>query len=125
MACNVTRMKEHLKNCMAYPEDLTNEASWIVEKHNQKKQKIGIQTFVSVIEVKRQSKLEVLAMSSQEQEIVYRIAVIAFCKIRGVFNSFDDEEYSAFINRLNLIYKLLIAQLFSRPLLDDIYDNVQ
>ena len=66
MAYNMTRIKKHLKNCIVYLKNSINEASWIVEKHNQKKQKTKIQTFISVMGVKRQSKLEVPAMSFQE-----------------------------------------------------------
>lgn len=79
---------KYLKNCMAYLEDPTNEASWIVDKHNRKRQKIGIQIFVLVTGVKLQSKLEVLAMFSQKQEIIYCIAAMSLYKTRKAFSSF-------------------------------------
>ena len=74
-------MKENLKNCIAYLEDPTNEASWIVKEHNWKRQKTGIQTFVSVAWVKRQSKLEVPVMSSQEEEVIHCMAAMALYKL--------------------------------------------
>lgn len=91
---------------MAYLEDATNKASQIMEEHNQKKQKIGIQIFVSVAEIKRQSKLEVLAMFFQKQEIIHYMTALAFYKTGGAFSSFDNEDYVAFIYRLNPIYKI-------------------
>lgn len=99
-------IKKNLINCIAYLEDLTNEILWIVKKHNQKRQKTGIQTFFSVVGIKRQSKLEVLGMSFQKQEIIYYMADIAFYKTVRAFSSFDDKNQAIFIYRLNLAYKL-------------------
>lgn len=36
-------------------------------------------------------------MSSQEQEIIHRMAAMALYKTGGAFSSFDDEDYVAFI----------------------------
>lgn len=45
-------------------------------------------------------------MSFQEQEIIYYMIVMVFYKTKEVFNSFDNKNYMAFINKLNLIYKI-------------------
>lgn len=110
---------------MAYLKNLTNEASWIIEKHNQKKQKIGIQTFISVTQVKRQLKLKVSAMFFQKLEIIHYMAAIVVYKTEKAFSCFDNKDYTAFIHRLNLLYKLLNTQLFLRQLLDEVYDDIQ
>lgn len=81
--------------------------------------------FVSVAKVKLQLKLEVLAISSQKQEIIYCMVTMTFYKIGEVFSSFYDEDYAVFIHRLNPMYKLPSTQLFSRQLLDEVYDDVQ
>lgn len=52
MACNITRIKEHLKISKAYLEDPTNAGLWIIDKHNRKRQRIGIQAFVLIKGVK-------------------------------------------------------------------------
>lgn len=45
-------------------------------------------------------------MFSQMQETIYYMAAIALYKTRRAFNSFDNEDYIAFIQRLNYAYKL-------------------
>ena len=39
MASNVTRMKEHLRICIPYLQDISNAESWIVDEYNRKRQK--------------------------------------------------------------------------------------
>lgn len=125
MACNVTRMKEHLKTCEAYLEDPTNAGSCIVDEHNRKRQRTGIQAFVSITGVKRQSRLEVPTLSNEEQEAINRMAAMALYKTGGGFSNFEDEDYAAFLHRLNPAYKIPSARLFSGRLLDEAYDTVR
>lgn len=100
MTCNVTRMKEHLKTCEAYLEDPANTGSWIVDEHNRKRQKTGIQDFISIRGVKRQTKLEVPTLSQTEQDIGNRMAAMALYKTGGGFSNFEDEDFSAFLHWL-------------------------
>lgn len=51
------------------------------------------------------------------------MAAIAYYKTTKTFSSFDNKDYTAFIYRLNLAYKLFSIQLFSRRLLDKVYDD--
>ncbi len=118
-------MKEHLKTCEAYLEDPTNAGSWIVDKHNQKRQRTGIQAFVSITGVKRQSRLEVPTLSNEEQEAINRMAAMALYKTGGGFSNFEDEDYAAFLHRLNPEYIIPSARLFSERLLDEAYDTVR
>lgn len=53
------------------------------------------------------------------------MAAISLYKTRKIFNNFNNEDYTAFINRLNPIYKLFRALLFLKRLLDKGYDDVQ
>lgn len=53
------------------------------------------------------------------------MAAIAFYKTRGAISHFDDKDYTAFIHRLIPMYNLFSAQLFSKRLLDEMYNNVQ
>ena len=50
---------------------------------------------------------------------------MAFYKTRGVFSSFDNKDYAVFIHRLNPAYKLSSAWLFSKRLLNKVYNDVQ
>ena len=125
MAYNLTRIKEHLKTCEAYLEDPTNAGSWIVDEHNRKRQRTGIQAFVLITGVKRQSRLEVPTLSNEEQEAINRMAAMALYKTRGGFSNFEDEDYATFLHRLNPVYKIPSARLFSGRLLDEAYDTVR
>lgn len=64
-------------------------------------------------------------MSSQKQEILYRMAAITLYKTGGAFSSFVDKDYAAFINMLNLAYKLPSTRLFLGRFLDDMYNNAR
>ena len=50
---------------------------------------------------------------------------MAFYKTRGGFSNFEDEDYAAFLHRLNPVYKIPIARLFSERLLDAAYDTIR
>ncbi len=101
-----------MKNCKAYLEDPTNASSWIVNKYNRKKQKTGIQAFVSITRVKRQSGLEVPRSSNEEQEEINCIAAMTLHKTGSAFNNFEDEGHAVFLHRLNPAYKIPSARLF-------------
>lgn len=45
-------------------------------------------------------------------------------KTRKIFSNFDDKDYTAFIYKLNSLYKLPNTWLFSSYLLDEVYDNI-
>lgn len=53
------------------------------------------------------------------------MAAISLYKTREAFNNFNNEDDTAFINRLNPIYKLFRTLLFVKCLLDKVYDDVQ
>ena len=53
------------------------------------------------------------------------MAAMAFYKIGGEFNNFEDEDYATFLRQLNPEYKISIARLFSGSLLDETYDIVR
>ena len=59
MASNVTRMKEHLKTCIPYLEDISNVGSWIVDEHNQKRQKLDTNVVIRLRGRKKQATLDV------------------------------------------------------------------
>lgn len=99
-------MKEHLKACEAYLEDPCNAGSWIVDEHNRKRQRTGIQEFVSITGVKRQSRVEIPTLSNGEQEAINRMAAMALYKTGGGFSNFEDEDYAAFLHQLNPAYKI-------------------
>lgn len=63
MAYNVISIKEHQKTCDTYLADPNNIASWIVNEYSQKKEKTGIQEFISIIGIKRQSKIDIPILS--------------------------------------------------------------
>lgn len=63
--------------------------------------------------------------SSQEQEIIHRMAAMALYKTGAAFSSFDDKDYAAFIHRLNPAYKLPSARLFLGRFLDEVYNDVR
>ena len=75
--------------------------------------------------MKRQSRLEVLTLSNEEQEAINRMAAIALYKTGGGFCDFEDEDYAAFLHRLNSVYKIPSARLFSGRLLDEACDTVR
>lgn len=59
MANNIIRMKEHLKTCIFYLEDISNIGSWIVDKHNWKRQKSGTGIVIRLKKRKKQATLNV------------------------------------------------------------------
>ena len=118
-------MKEHLKTCKACLKDPTNAGLWIVHKHNRKRQKIEIQLFVLITGVKQQSRLEFSTLSNEDQEAINCMTAMAPYKTGGGLSNLEDEDYTAFLQRLNLKYKILSAQLFSRRLLDEAYRTLQ
>ena len=53
------------------------------------------------------------------------MAAMALYKTGDGFNIFEDEDYAAFLHRLNLVYKIPSARLFSGRVLDEAYDTVR
>ena len=125
MTCNVTRIKEHLKTCEAYLEDPTNAGSWIVDEHNRKTQTTGIQDFISITGVRRQTRLEVPTLSQADQEFGNRMAAIALYKTGGGFSDFEDEDFGAFLHWLNPAFKIPSTRLLYGRLLEEAYDTTK
>ena len=88
MASNFTRMKEHLKTCIPYLEDVSNVRSWIVDKHNRKRQKSDTGAAFGVEKKKRQAALDVSQLSRHDQDKMTRLAAMALYKTRKSFNTF-------------------------------------
>lgn len=68
MASNVTRMKEHLRNCTSYLEDVLNVGSWIVDEHNRKRSRSDTGVIVGLGGGKKQAILDIPQLSKQDQE---------------------------------------------------------
>lgn len=63
MASNITRIKDHLKTCVAYLKDIFNARSWIVDQHNQKRQKSDIGAKIGLEGTKKQATLNIPQLS--------------------------------------------------------------
>ena len=66
MANNVTRMKEYLRICMSYLEDMSLVGSWIVDEHNRKRQMSDTGAVIGLGGGERQSTLDVSRLSRQD-----------------------------------------------------------
>ena len=101
MASNVTRMKEHLKTCVPYLEDISNVGSWIVDEHNRKRQKSDTGVVIRLGGRKRQAILDVPRLSRQDQDETSRLAAIALYRTGKSFNTFEDEGWAAWCHKMN------------------------
>lgn len=86
MASNVTRMKDHLKTCVPYLEDISNAGSWIVDEHNRKRQKSDTGAIIGLGGRKRQATLDIPRLSKQEQDETTKLAAMALYKTGKSFN---------------------------------------
>ena len=107
IASNVTQMKEHLKICIPYLEDISNAESWIVDEHNRKRQKSDTSAVLGLGGRKRQATLEeVLRLSKQNQDETTRLAAMALHRSGKSFNTFEDESWAAWCHKMNLTWKI-------------------
>lgn len=110
MAC----MKEHLKTCKVYLKNSANASLQIIEKYNQKRQKIEIQDFIFIIKVKKQTRLKVLTLLQAKQDVKNCIALF---KTNKKFKNFKKKDFNIFLYWLNPAFKILSAQLLFKKLL--------
>ena len=102
MASNVTRMKEHLKTCIPYLEDISNVGSWIVDEHNRRRQKSDTGVVIGLGGRKRQATLDVPQLSRRDQNKTSRLAVMIFYRTGKSFNTFEDEGWAASCHNVEL-----------------------
>ena len=88
-------MKEHLKTGVLYLEDISNVGSWIVDEHNQKRQKSDTGVVIRLGGKKRQATVDVPRLSRQDQDETSRLAAMSSYGIRKSFNTFEDEGWAA------------------------------
>lgn len=65
MASNVMRMKEYIKIYISYFKDIFNIESWIVDKYNQKRQKLDTDVVIGVERRKNQATFNVSQLWKQ------------------------------------------------------------
>ena len=95
-------MKEHLKTCIPYFEDISNVGSWIVDEHNRKRQKLDIGVVIGLGgRRKRQATLDVPQLSRQDQVKTSRLAAMALYRTGKSFNTFEDEGWAAWCHKIN------------------------
>ena len=118
-------MKEHLKTCVPYLEDISNVGSWIVDEHNRKRQKSDTGVVIGLGGRKRQATLDVPRLSRQDQDETSRLAAMALYRTGKSFNTFEDEGWAAWCHKMNPAWKIPSAKLFGGVLLDEIYGKMK
>ena len=125
MAGNFIQIKEHLKTCIPYFEDISNVGSWIVDEHNRKRQKSDTGVVIGLGGRKRQATLDIPRLSRQDQDETSRLAAIALYRTRKSFNNFKNEGWAAWCHTMNPAWKIPSAKPFEGVLLDEIYRKMK
>lgn len=125
MAGNVTRMKEHIRTCTSYLEDVSNVGFWIVDEHNPKRQRSDTGAVIGLGGGKRQATLDVPRLSRQDQDEMTRLAAMALYKTGHPFNTFEDKSWAAWSHKINPVWKIPSAKLFAGVFLDEIYEKMK
>lgn len=94
-------MKDHLKTCVPYLEDISNAGSWIVDEHNRKRQKSDTGAIIGLGGRKRLATLDIPRLSKQEQDETTKLAAMALYRTEKSFNTFEDESWAAWCHKMN------------------------
>lgn len=95
IASIVTRMKEHVRNCTSYLEDVSNVGSWIVDEHNWKRSRSDIGVLMGIMGWEKPSYTGVPRLLKQDQEEMTMPAAMALYKTGHPFHTFQDENWAA------------------------------